>query len=219
MKIRNGFVSNSSSSSFIISAEHFPTLRKLATYMINKQIEDRDDYDSSDNDWSKQYIEQNKEYIERLNKLDENQSISFPSCNYDTYIKRVGDVYLVATCNNTDWELCDYTTGLTDNAKEALKNLHDTYPKNSKEREYIQEILDTTNGEDFYHIGKDYYSLSKEILGIETFDDCPNRDKNNYEYDHYLWDTVRYGKICPKCNPVFKRKDKLDIINQIAKED
>ena len=218
MKIRNGFVSNSSSSSFIISAEHFPTLRDLATYMINRQIGDQEYEESSDDGWSKEYIEQNKKYIKRLNKLDENQSVSFPSCNYDTYIKRVGDCYLVATCNNTDWDLWGYTTGLTDNAKEALKTLYDSFAKNSKERDYIQEILDSTC-EEFYHIGKNYYDLNMEILGVTTYDDCPNRDKNNYEYDHYLWNTVKWGKICPKCNPVFKRKDKLDIINQIAKED
>ena len=208
MKIRTGFVSNSSSSSFIISTKHFHSVRDLATYMIKQQMKER--YDDEDD----QYVEQNKQYIERLQKLDENQSISFPSCNYDTYIKKIADVFIIATCNNTDWDLWDYTIRLTSDAKYALKELKKTYSKNTDEYRNIEYILDGDS--EFYHIGKDYYNLYKEIIGVETYDDCPKRDKVNYESDHYLWDTPKYGKICPKCNPYFQRKDKLEQINQRA---
>ena len=47
MKVRSGFVSNSSSSSFIISNEFFDKTSDLATYMIGKQIEE-DGYGSSE---------------------------------------------------------------------------------------------------------------------------------------------------------------------------
>jgi len=216
MKKRTGFVSNSSSSSFIISTEHFPKIKDLATYMIKQQMNEREEGDS-DTDWYDQYMKQNKLYIERLNKLDENQAISFPSCNYDTYIKKIGDVYLVATCNNTDWDLWGYTTRLTDTAKEALEELQKTFHKKSDDYRYIGYILDGDTSE-FSSFGIDYYNLYKELIGVETYDDCPKRDKTTYESDHYLWDTPRYGKICPKCNPYFQRKDKLEQINQRAEE-
>ena len=83
MKIRSGFVSNSSSSSFIVSSEHFPTVRDLAIKMINIQI---DESRNENDEWSEGYIKHNEQYIERLNKIDENQSVSFPSCNYDTFM-------------------------------------------------------------------------------------------------------------------------------------
>ena len=215
MKIRTGFVSNSSSSSFVISTSHFPTIKDLATYMIKQQMDERDD--SGDPEWHSRFLEQNKIYIERLEKIDENQAVSFPSCNYDTFIKKVCDVYLVSTCNNTDWNLWKYTTRLTDIAKEELKKIQKLYSKNEDTYRSIDYILDDDS--EFSHFGNDYYNLYKDLIGVETYEDCPKRDKVKYEYDHYLWDTPRYGKICPKCNPYYQRKDKLDIINQVAKEE
>jgi len=215
MKFRDGFVSNSSSSSFIISMEHFSTIKDLATYMIQQQMDDSDD--SDDPSWHDKYIEQNKLYIERLRKLDENQAVSFPSCNYDTYIKKIGDIYLVSTCNNTDWNLWKYSTNkLSKITREELEKIQKTYSENDENYRDISYILD--NG-DYLLFGNDYYNLYKDIIGVETYEDCPKRDNVNYEHDHYLWNTPKYGKICPKCHPYYQRKDKLDIINQISKEE
>ena len=51
MKIRNGFVSNSSSSSFIISENNFKSVRDLATYMIIQELKDNEeDYDDSEDE-------------------------------------------------------------------------------------------------------------------------------------------------------------------------
>lgn len=214
MRIRNGFVSNSSSSSFIVSNKNFASVRELAKYMLNRQIKDHD----FDGEYAAEYIEYDRQYIERLEKIDENQSVSFPSCNYDTYIRRVGDCYLVNTCNNTDWKLEKFETRLTENAKEELRRLRDSYSRESDEFEAIAEIL-RGNDYEFWRFGKDFYDLRAEIIGIERYEKCPNKDRP----DHVgaaanLWDTPKYGKICLVCSPYFQRKDKLEQINNFKEE-
>lgn len=212
MKIRSGFVSNSSSSSFIISDKDFKTTGDLVKYMIKKQIKENRNYDY---DWKDDAINCEKNYIKRAKKLSDDQSVSFPSCNYDTYIKKVGDCYLVSTCNNTDWDLYSYATKLSDVAKESLTYMRDSYDEDTEEYDNINELL-SGEYEDFYAIGNDYYALDKELIGVETYDYCPN-EKTHNSYTH-LWDLPKYGKVCLICNPIFKRKDKLDQINKASEE-
>ena len=208
MKIRNGFVSNSSSSSFIISDEHFSSIRSLATYMINKKIEDEEgDFERSNYD---------KKYIKRLNNIDENSPVSFPSCNYDTYIRKVGDRYLVSTCNNTDWDLWEYSDRLTQLAIDELNELKKSAKDYLYQDEYdkpsiiIDDILE--GGHDFSSFGTDYYALDTEIRGVETYEYC------NKHPDNRLWNTLKFGKICLICDPYHKRKDKLIAINNSSKK-
>ncbi len=217
MKIRSGFVSNSSSSSFIISNEKFKTVRSLATYMIKQKIKETSRYDDVPNDDIAEYINYDKKYIKNLQKIDKNDSVSFPSCNYDTYIRKVGDCYLVATCNNTDWNLYEHNTNLTEIAKEVLKELKNSYPKGSEDRKEIKDILEGDHDE-FSSFGRDYYDLNKEIVGVETYDYCENHGVDD-RYNYRLWNTQKYGKICLECSPYLKRKDKLDKLNQISSEE
>jgi len=96
MKIRNGFVSNSSSSSFIINGDAYANIFELTKVMI-KQVE---------------YKEQIDIILDRLDKTkkDPNTPVMFYSCNYDTYISKQGDFYFIDTCNNEDWDLKGVTS-------------------------------------------------------------------------------------------------------------
>ncbi len=171
MKVRNGFVSNSSSSSFIISADDFPTVRSLAKYMLKKKIQETIYYDADEGVSSEddKYIKFDEILIERLNNIDENDPISFPSCNYDTYIRRVGNYYLVATCNNTDWDLDEYRYEMSNELRNDLHKLIEYY-QSIGDFETVEEINNVLEyNYEFSHFGIDFYDLNKEVKGVEIF--------------------------------------------------
>lgn len=124
MKIRTGFVSNSSSTSFAVSIGDYPTVHDLAIEMMNVRNGDWDDYDDEEvsemvlrhaqtND--KELFDQIKDIIDSPNhrelmvlqqsKLDKNFPIAFRSTNYDTYLMKSGNLIFVSTCNNHKYEL------------------------------------------------------------------------------------------------------------------
>ena len=97
MKIRTGFVSNSSSSNFVVD-NTYETVFDLAKAML--KIRNNDYKDMSSYDQTKCLTE-----IDDINRAirddrDPDISIYFTTCNYDTYIKKVEIFYIVATCNN-----------------------------------------------------------------------------------------------------------------------
>jgi len=95
LKVRTSFVSNSSSSSFIVSKNTFDSVFDLAKSMIPSREWDTDD----------KLIEDIEEA--EIRGMDNNTSICFNSCNYETYIIKHKDYYLVSTCNNHSWNLYD----------------------------------------------------------------------------------------------------------------
>jgi len=210
MKIRSGFVSNSSSSSFIISDKSFKSVRDLATYMINVKYEQYIDNDMKNKEYDAYSITEYNSYINILKNIDENQAITFQSCNYDTYIKKVADRYLVSTCNNEDWELYEYNTKLSDDAISELRIIQQNYKVNSDDWNTIEYLTKYEN--DFDAFDNDYYSLDFKIVGKESSTYCPKCKKNGDYYD--MWNTKKHGLICLVCNPIYKRKDKLDEINK-----
>ncbi|MFC1454139.1 hypothetical protein ACFLQL_03065 [Verrucomicrobiota bacterium] len=94
MKIRNGFVSNSSSSSFVLKGI---SIKEVASKMLDIVIAEWEDGKQD----SYKYFQ---ELTNNLEAAREDKPITLPSCNYDTYICKLtnGNIY-VSTCNNHDW--------------------------------------------------------------------------------------------------------------------
>jgi hypothetical protein len=104
MKIRNGFVSNSSSSSFVIKGG--TTTSQIATMMM---YEVRSNWEGSTRLFEDEcgLPDGFEEALEWLHdNVEYNEPIMFPwSTNYETFIWTVGKDIYVDTCNNQDWGL------------------------------------------------------------------------------------------------------------------
>lgn len=118
MKTRQGFVSNSSSSSFIIKTEK--NTWDVAQLMLRQREDDRRGSDIGESIDVEERIRQ----IENLN-LPIDTPFTMHSCNYETYIfKQSGKVY-VDTCNNHPWDLSDVGewAGKSEHEGEGLDDL------------------------------------------------------------------------------------------------
>jgi len=108
MKIRTGFISNSSSANFIVDGS-YETLFDLAIAMLEVR----------NNDYAEWSGQNKANYLTEINEIktalrcgqDPDTPIFFNTCNYDTYIKKVLGFYIVTTCNNH--RFTDYISGLS----------------------------------------------------------------------------------------------------------
>lgn len=99
MRIRSGFVSNSSSSSFTVKDSDLDTTAKVALIMVAKIAEEREARDGVIDE----KIEQAVDFL--MENLDIDYPICFPwSTNYNTFIwRRSNGSIFVDTCNNNHW--------------------------------------------------------------------------------------------------------------------
>ena len=114
MKIRDGFVSNSSSASFVLKIVPAGAAREIGSAasvfdVAKRMVKERDKWNR---EWDREDGVKRKrsdllKKIEKAEKdgMDPNTPIMFQSCNYDSYLMRVEDYVVVSTCNNVQWEL------------------------------------------------------------------------------------------------------------------
>lgn len=101
MKIRRGFVSNSSSASFIVTEPKLTTTARVALMMLSVVMEE---YEAEDC-LTDEVTEDMEDAISYLSEnIDYDEPICFPwGINYETFIIRGGSGIFVDTCNNHPW--------------------------------------------------------------------------------------------------------------------
>jgi len=163
MKTRKGFVSNSSSSSFVLKVANYGGIDDVAHHMLDIVIEDY----SSWHEVPKK--KDNETYVVWTNNLEmalRKRSIKsgkigivIPSCNYDTYIIQKDNTIYVDTCNNHNWALGDF-------------DYYDADPKRYPIVESLKNIMD--NGM-FFDIQHNFiHSKEKYDLDCQKKETCPH---------------------------------------------
>jgi len=174
MKIRSGFVSNSSSSSFIASKGEYSSSLDIALDMIPLRDYERD--------------QQLVEKVKGLKGiLPDNTNITFSSINYDTFIyeyKMKGeDVYVIETCNNHMFYEIDKLTNMPEEFENELTK---------------NEIVSTLK---FYDVELDLFYKKFGYYGEDRVegDTCPMCTKH-YCFFVILTEGERAGDlVCPSC--------------------
>jgi hypothetical protein len=165
MKTRNGFVSNSSSSSFVLKVGlPFDDVFELAEYMIPKR--EWDDDKKLLNTLKNLKTKKSNRTSLSSNKLNFT-SLSFRSCNYDTYIAKLGDYFLIETCHNHDWELDDFRVAC---------------PPEFEEHFGDDSFYELPHKFNFYNLDKEFYGrpLSYKELDDKKLEYCCGKCSSDY---------------------------------------
>ena len=163
MKVRSGFVSNSSSSSFIVDQAEGRTTAYIAYQMIRMLWQDRGNWGLT----KKEYKEHQRSLLRAIHYLqrhfDLDVPIMFPwSCNYETFIWRNKDgAFCVDTCNNDPWDNTLKDIMWMDEEEMSLK--HDRPPK------FLEMKEIRVRNSDFYHqeLLKYHQELLKRLEGYK----------------------------------------------------
>jgi hypothetical protein len=121
MKIRKGFVSNSSSSSFILNLKSEKQLEKKIDALIRERLDNCNTWneDKSESKKEQNIIKNRYNRLKRTGTWNDIMSgklgLALPSCNYNTYIVRKDDRVYCATSNHVeclrddiDWQYSDF---------------------------------------------------------------------------------------------------------------
>ena len=156
MKIRNGFVSNSSSSSFIISIDAYDDIFEIAINMIKQREWEGDE----------ELIKKIK-FAKKSGEYNLNAPLAFDSCNYNTFIikeydkSRVKEIYHITTCYNHPFELKGIVGGGggEDDGDDICEKYYFWWPEYdilARDATY-EEIESAKISEENYHFCKKHY--------------------------------------------------------------
>lgn len=106
MKVRRGFVSNSSTASFLIDLNKFENIFDLTERILTILIEDlRDALFLNERDRKEYSLYRDRLRSAKTKKLDKDTPVMFPTINFDTFIMKKDDGYYVDTDLAPEWDL------------------------------------------------------------------------------------------------------------------
>jgi hypothetical protein len=173
MKIRNGFVSNSSSSSFMIQGGD---IAETSMSMLRTIIADFKGFDPKKERDTKRYkiwMANLKTALKNKDVKDGKIGITMPSCNYETYLILCQGYLYITTCNNHHWDIDDRNYEDSDNHEKIYGLVRNCY---------------------FYNV------RNKMIHSYEKYEDsnqskCPNC---THYYGNYIIDK-KGNRLCASC--------------------
>ena len=206
MKVRKGFVSNSSSSSFVINVSEYDTVYDLAKAMIVIR-------DKEHSKWNQEALKDSVE-IENIKQSirmgrDPNEAVYLPTSGYNTCIMKVEDQYVVTSSRDYGFDGELPTVDTSDEVNNWFKQKGYYYEEadGSKDIESCLEIWDFQCGEVFRHIVADVlisrYDYFADIdKGLEPNDFCKSKK-------HWAEKVVLHPSkeaVCPICYAEKKKK-------------
>lgn len=201
MKIRNGFVSNSSSSSFVIMAENkFSTVRDVARYIISRCEEEW----KNDGENEPRFV---SELQAILNTSEPNTPVYFDTFGEETYIRKYEDKIIVKTTQNVIFDAIDAVALESSDLSDEFFDFFD-YIDEEGEMEGNRNPFELLSYQEKFN---DFLILKLNILGRKIYiDNCPHC-KRGISHGYIL----KNGKEYCECqiNQVI-RKEKLKKIDE-----
>ena len=213
MKIRSNFVSNSSSTSFIIRAENdFSTVKDVAKYIMQVCEKEWKLYNANER------VFYQKELKTLENISDPNKPMYFDTGSEDTYIRKYEDKIIIRTTQNANFEAINNIALEKDDLSKDFYEYFNYYSEevdDDGQKELF--IMESPYDFDYYQTKfYDFLMLKLNIVGRKVWiDDCPHCKRN---ISHGV--LLQNGKTYCECKiDQVIRKEKLKNIKEIIENE